>query len=170
MSDYNREFEEWKANNAAHLEHYKAQTLFGVESFKSLHSAAIAFAINALKLLTLVNGAAALAILAFLGHLASKDSAISSQLLVQMIYPMSLFAFGTAAAVLASGGAYLSQIVFAETPRADDGSQESRPAEILRVATVLIAFGALGCFVLGVLESGDAFTSISALSNPTIKS
>jgi len=67
------------------------------------------FAVTALKMLLLINGAAAIAIIAYLGRTPPPSNGVS-----QIINSMSYFAYGAGLSVLTALIAYLAQVVFTE--------------------------------------------------------
>lgn len=90
------------------LEAYKAQAEVRIELFK----AAITTAQTALKMTLLVNGGAALAVLAFLGNIVSKaDQAAITQLpMLHRLSPaLTSFSIGVCLGAIAAGTTYLSQ-------------------------------------------------------------
>ena len=98
----------------AALERYKAQLSADAEHRKSLHEfdlemlrATIMTGQSALKGCLLINGGAAIAVLAFLGNAWTKD--FPRRVLLDASYGLSLFVWGVLAAATALGATYLSQ-------------------------------------------------------------
>ena len=102
MVDSNSELEQWKAENQTNLESLKGT---------------FAFATAALKLITLANGAGAIALLAFLGHVVSSRASITEHVVSELSKPMMTFAFGTALGIVVTALAYLTQGFFTESKR-----------------------------------------------------
>lgn len=123
-------FENW-------LETNKQRHEWKLEGFRSVIQAGQ----SALKSCILINGGAAVALLAFLGHLVEqKEPAVPVQ---SLAYAMAVFVGGVFAGGLASGFTYLSQWFFA-----DDWD---RTGFTLNIASILIGLASLGCFCWGGL-------------------
>ena len=104
-----------------------------------------------MQALLLLNGAAALAMLAFIGNF-SKDANFKS-LLLGLSHPLSFFSHGAALAVLAAIFAYLSQASWA------DGS--SLWDNTLRLLAMVLALGSLLLFAGGISHANDVFAAFS---------
>lgn len=125
------------------LEEYKARLqdwqLEKAELFKSV----ILTGQNALKSAVLINGGAAVALLAFIGHVwkaADGDSA----LLKLLAAPLVSFVAGVLLAAVAAGTTYLSQLCYASHAESRGGVFKTGVA--LHVATVLFVFAAYAAF------------------------
>ena len=116
-----------------------------VEMFRGI----IAFGILALKSVILVNGAAAVALLAFLGHIwGTSDAALN--VAVKAGESLGWFVAGTGAGVAAAGLAYITQVVFQEVGQ--------RLGNIVRVFVVALGIVGLIDFAIGASEAVKAFT------------
>jgi hypothetical protein len=91
------------------------------ETYKSL----ITISVEALKLLALVNGGAAVAILAYLGNLASR---VTVRRVPNMTGALLFFAGGLLLTILAFIASYLTQLRLFNEDRIADGIIESRAA------------------------------------------
>ena len=106
-----QEMEKWKAQHKNQLAQYNAERaaeLAGdIEMFKSIIIAGQA----SLKSAILINGGAAVALLAFTGHVftTSQDSEVTAKLACAMAY----FVGGVISGAVASGLVYVSQFVYA---------------------------------------------------------
>ncbi len=129
-----------------------------------LLEAQMAFAVSALKAVTIVNGAAVLALLAFLGHVIGQNSVFASAVIAEMTYPMTLFALGTVTGVSATGVTYLAQALFVERPNLDR-VWWCRPGEIARFIGLALVVLGLMLFIWGIVSSGTALNDASKIQN-----
>jgi hypothetical protein len=146
------------------------------DNTKEFHSetnkAAIDGANLSLRTLVIINGGAAIAILTFLGGVASKEK-IDFVRVGMVADTLKWFASGVALAVLAMALAYLthysmagvtaSQLKIWEHPYVSDSSKSARWRRInlvFHVLAMLIAFGSLGLFVVGMFSASDAVTHL----------
>lgn len=91
-----------------HLEAWRAGQEYEFEA----NRATIGFANSTLKAVMIVNGGAALAALAFLGHVigADKELTRAATIVGELLPAMTSFCVGTLSAVAATGFAYLAQL------------------------------------------------------------
>lgn len=137
------EMERYKALLQMHTEAYKHQAAIGLESFR----AAINFGLNANRNMILVNGGAAAALLAFIGHLASvKPSAIPV-----FADCLTFFVAGTLIAGLVSGGTYLSQLCYSH--------DWNVWGTIFNVVVIVFGIASYGAFAWGALSAYHAFSN-----------
>ncbi len=109
----------------------------------------IAYGNLALKSVILVNGAAAVALLAFLGHIWGTNDA-TLNVAVKAGESLGWFVAGTCVGVAAAGMAYVAQVVFLEVGQ--------RPGNIARVFVVALGIVGLVDFAIGASEAVKAFT------------
>ncbi len=141
-----------KAQLDAHYDHWRMTAQSEREIDQAMLRGIIEFALAALKGITLINGAAAIAILAFLGNIWDPDQA-GAKMAAALIKPaMQSFVVGTAAGVFAIALSYLAQVFFRETKKRWLG-------ECFRISAVLVAAGGLVAFGLGAVWAVDAFTT-----------
>jgi hypothetical protein len=114
---------------------YGARVSLHPELFKSVIQSGHA----ALKSLFLLNGGAAVAVLALVGHLST--SAIAAAQVNRFAIPLSSFAVGLTFAAAASGLTYLVQRAFA--------GRKKRLGERLNNITVWLSIGSIIAFVVG---------------------
>ena len=83
METNNREFEKWKMQHQSNLAQYDAQNAWELQMFKSV----ILAGQTALKSTILINGGAAVALLAFIGSVWDKttDENVVRKLLISML-------------------------------------------------------------------------------------
>jgi len=117
---------------------------------------------HALRAILLINGGAAVALLAFIGAIASKEGVSS---VADLAATIQWFAFGVAVSAAAIGMAYLVNHCYAISLRAMENDWDhpyvketpsskrwERGADVLNVSTILTALVALGLFVYGMLN------------------
>jgi hypothetical protein len=109
------------------------------------------YAGQVVQALLLLNGAGALAMLAFIGSF-SKDANFKS-LLLGLSHPLAFFSHGATLAVLTAIFAYLSQASWA------DGS--SLWGNTLRLLAMVLALGSLLLFAGGISHANDVFAAFS---------
>lgn len=128
-------FENWLETNRQHHE-------WKLEGFRSVIQAGQ----STLKSCVLINGGAAVALLAFLGHLVQQPApAVSVRALA---VAMGVFVGGVFAGGLASGFTYLSQWFFA-----DDWN---KTGYTFNIAAILAGLASLACFCWGGLLAYQA--------------
>ena len=135
------------------VEQYRAQVEGRREMFKSILEAGL----SALKALSVLNGAATVAILAFLGNVVSKPlNAYALVTIPGMNTAMAAFAFGVWFAALGLAARYFSQASFGM-----DFSKKSEVAERWGVVFKWVAISAgilsLALFFIGVWAAFHAF-------------
>ena len=141
----------------AALERYKAQLSADAEHRKSLHEfdlemlrATIMTGQSALKGCLLINGAAAIAVLAFLGNAWTKE--FPRQVLVDASYGLSLFVWGVLAAATALGATYLSQAGYGN----EFGKHSARVGSYgrtLAISLVIVSYTLFACAAWQVYSS-----------------
>lgn len=127
------------------------------EVYAKLYEMLSNFATQSIKCLMLINGGAAIAILAFIGNFVGQENininAIKSTL-PGLSNALSEFSFGVMSATLASFLAYLCQLLFLETAYIKTGI-------IIRFLAILSAIYSLITFYNGVTFSYNAFITLS---------
>jgi hypothetical protein len=141
------------------------------EEFHSYtNRAAIETANLSLRTLVVINGGAAIAVLTFLGGVASKEKIDFAKVGV-VAGTLKWFAFGVALAVLAMALSYLTNFAMAaiassmarkwEHPYVSDGPKTKRWRRInlaFHICAMLTAFGSLALFLAGMFAASDAIT------------
>lgn len=122
------------ANHETALAKYRVRVDFLLEQFKSV----IAVGQAALKSMFLANGGAAVAVLAFAGHLATSGS---SGAVPRLAFPLAYFVLGLIFVTVASGVTYLAQRSHALKRR--------ELAKRLNKIIVLLAFMSVAAFATG---------------------
>ncbi len=126
---------------------YGARVNFHLELFKSVIESGHA----ALRSLFLLNGGAAVAVLALVGHLST--SATTAPHVNKFACPLLWFAVGLALAATASGFTYLVQRAFA--------ARKGRRGRRLNGITVCLCIGSIVAFAVG---SAVAYAAIQAIA------
>ncbi len=119
-----------------------------VEMFKAV----VTFATLAIKSIIVVNGAAVIALLAFLGNIWDKNG--SAAIITAAGSSLGHFVYGLICGVATAAFSYLAQVVFAEVQRGPSGRVLS--GEVLRVVAVTLAIAGLVFFALGARDAHKA--------------
>jgi hypothetical protein len=114
-----------------------------------LFQAAVEFAITGIRTLVLVNGAAVISLLTFVGQVWANDQRNGSAMAHILFWPLLLFLTGLVLAVTTTLLAYVTQMITTETGAA------TIPAAARRVRV-----GAIACSVLSLV----AFTAAAILT------
>ena len=139
------------------------------EEFHSyVNKAAMETATLSLRTLVVINGGAAIAILTFLGGVASKEK-IDFAKVGLVADTLKWFAFGVAFAVFGIALAYLTNFAMAsvsssmakkwEHPYVSDGPKTKRWRRInlaFHISAILVAIGSLVLFLVGMFAASDA--------------
>lgn len=136
-----------KTNDAIALEKLKHD----YEETRGIARAAIDFALLAVKSLILVNGGAVIATLTFIGNDFKRSSGGTVFKMDLLSQALASFTYGTAAAVIVSALAYVSQILFSERPAAPSSGN------VFRYGATCIAIASLLLFCHGVIKAANAF-------------
>jgi hypothetical protein len=158
-------------------EHKSALAVYAADSQKALESvrAANASGLEALKATTFVNGGAAVAMLAFVGHLASIHA--SSATISGFASPLRLFVLGVLLGVAATGVTYLTHGAYLAALRREFAGKEaenneheglavshrkaaarwSRGGRVINFTVILLVIGSLFCFAYGSFTAYQAF-------------
>jgi hypothetical protein len=126
------------------------------ERFRMMFESVISYGGLAIKALLLLNGGAALALLALIGHLAAAAQSSAQPLIFGLSGPILSFGWGAFVAAAAAGGAYLSQY-FYQYHSDDKWLQAGVAIHVLTVASVL---GGYGLFLWGLYHSVNAFAIV----------
>lgn len=143
------------------------------EFAKGANQAAIKAAEEAIKATLLINGGSSVAMLAFIGTIASKDVFAPSHLM-QIAKPLIVFGAGVALSVVGAACAYFCNLMIAGSASRKTRHYEEpflRPTpssrrhwlwgEIFRYCGVIAVLGAIVCFVAGLVAAQDAFKAVS---------
>lgn len=140
-----QELTEYHHRLQLHLEQTKGYNESQLEMFRAV----IVAGQNAIRSSFLLNGGAAVALLAFVGHLAGvKPGSVSAFSVV--IVP---FAIGVLFIAVTSGLTYLSQWFF---------NSENKPSQrmglALNIVAIILGLSSYGCFVWGMCRAQSAFS------------
>lgn len=113
---------------------------------KMLFEAVISFSHLAIKTLTLLNGGAAVALLAFSGHLASKKS-VNFSIFEKLSHSILLFGCGAGLAFVTAAFTYLAQHQF---HRVNHNTFYRRTGIGFQLAAIISALSGLICFGFGL--------------------
>lgn len=139
------ELEKYKADLQLHIEQNKNYHASQLEMFKSV----ITSGQNAMRSSFLMNGGAAVALLAFIGHLAAIKPA-SVPLFASVLMP---FVFGVLAMTMTSGFTYLSQWLY------DSASEKAQEWGFnINILCIALGISSYGLFMWGMYRAYFAFT------------
>lgn len=149
--DENEEFqiEKLKAHLQAQVEVEKYNYSANLEMFKSV----IQTGQSAIKANMLLNGGAAVALLAFIGKLAD----VNPGRIPLFALPLTVFVIGAFLATLLSGLTYLTQLTFSE-----DGKWRDRAGYTLQGISILSGLGSLILFGYGTHLAYGAFIALGS--------
>jgi hypothetical protein len=142
------EIEKYKAELASWVSKTQHVSAWELEGFKQV----IALGQSAIKSVTLINGGAAVALLAFIGHLAV--AATSKYQITPFAESLRYFVAGVLCSALASGTTYLSQYFYSRS-----GKWWAALAITFHLATVLVTICAFAAFIQGASLAYHAFLS-----------
>lgn len=156
------EVEAYKADASVRLEGYRAEQQIRIELYKHqleirrmLARGTLEFGTLGVKSLILVNGAAVIALLTFVGNYA-KTYAASSVSFEALSQALASFAWGTGTALVVAMLSYISQALIAEMPQEKDGS-DAKEGTTFRYAAITVAALSMLLFLHGVLRAVQAF-------------
>ena len=137
--------EHYKAENEANLAQHRATIDVGLEHFQSVIQTGQA----ALRSAILINGGAAVALLAFLGRIWETEP--SQTVVVGLPTSLLGFVFGVLAAAVASGTTYLAQFVL--------GENWIKTGHTMNIISILLVIVSYGLFVFGGYTAYEAFVA-----------
>ena len=140
------DIERFKADLQNWIEINKYQHEGDLEMFRSV----ITSGQNAIKSSFLLNGGAAVALLAFIAHLAQFNVGKVSEFALCLLP----FAFGVLAIAVTSGSTYLSQWLYASP-----SSGAKKAGFALNILCILLAIASYGLFTWGLFATYRAFVS-----------
>lgn len=141
--------ESYKSQLAANIEHYRSVNEFNMEMLR----ATITTGQSALKSAMLINGGAAVAVLAFLGNAWTKE--IPRHVLTGAAYGLSLFVWGVLSAATAVGFTYLSQAGFGD----EFGMHSARIGSYGRAMAIVLV---IASYVLFSCAAWQTYSSLSS--------
>jgi hypothetical protein len=142
------------------------------------NDAATKAAEEAIRAAILINGGSSVAMLAFIGSVASKDW-LSPVQLAALTKPLLFFGFGVAAAVIGSAMAYFTNLMIAGSSirRRREYQQpflritpSSRRhwiwGEVFRWLGIVAVTGSIVLFIAGLFQASSAFNSLATHTSP----
>jgi len=152
---------------------HDTETAFGVAT----NAAAVKNAEEAIKAALLVNGGSSVAMLAFLGTLVSQH-VLSSEQLGNAIRPLMYFGGGVATAIIASAGAYFTNLLIAGSSNRKERNYDApfvrdtprsplrvRWAEAFRWVSIIFVAASIGCFISGLTSAGISFSNLAPVKS-----
>lgn len=131
---------QYQVENEKNIAHYNAQQLHSVELFRSV----ITYGEAALKSAILINGGAAVALLAFIGNIWNKG--ISEGSAAPLTAAITSFSFGVLAAALGTAGSYLAQFLYSQNYQRSGKTFHTFAVVSVICSYVLFAFGVAGSY------------------------
>ena len=148
---WRQELEKYKADLQRQELRFHAALRASENHFQAVNNAGA----EALKYNVLINGGAAVALLAFMGNLWALTGAALPQ---GILAGLAAFAAGVLLATLGYGGRYLSQHFYASAAQGLSSSRRTRTSgDLFRLASVTLALGGYGAFCIGVVFCLSAF-------------
>ena len=147
----------WEAD----LEHWRVSADWEIRQQVGMFRSVVDFALVALKGVVLVNGAATLAILAFVGSIWTGKAEEGQKIATQLTPALEFFVWGAGFGVLAAGLAYLTQVAFLELPRGNDANGLNWALIVgipLRVGAVAVTITGIIMFGMGAQRAFNVFT------------
>ncbi|MDK4215887.1 hypothetical protein [Pantoea agglomerans] len=143
------DLEEMKHTNQALLEEYKIKNAFQIETFKSV----ITVGANACRAFMIMNGGAAIALLAFLGNIWEKDSAPAASKAIAL--SLAIFCAGVLASGLCAGLTYFAQSAYGNSELAKN-KKWALSGQILNVLACISGLLSLVAFGFGSFSAFEA--------------
>jgi hypothetical protein len=141
--------ESWKAQESARMEHWRAATTANLETWRNNQAfrlegfrTAVAYGQQAIRAAFLINGGAAAALLAFLGH----GGDLAKQAQSALVWALLTFGAGVALATVATLFAFFGQEHMSQS--APEGDEHSRMGTRYRRYALGVGAASLGAFVL----------------------
>ena len=113
----------------------------------------IKLAIEAIKMLFFLNGAATISVITFIGNL--------KQMSEDLIFAMQLFAIGAAMSPVALVLGYMSQLYFGTVQPAFDPKQNLLVARLVHYSIYCAMIGSWGLFLAGARYAAIGFSSLN---------
>lgn len=147
------------SDNAMDIELYKAKLQKWVEEHKGSHArsvemfrSVITAGQNALRTSFLMNGGSSVAMLAFIGHLATH----SPSKVHLFAYSLAIFVTGVLVSVVASGTTYLSQWFYA-----GNKTWQEKTGFVLNIVAIILGIGSYVVFAYGISKAYDIFSTFT---------
>ena len=139
----------FSAENDRNIANAINKTASALEMFKSVISSAQA----ALKACMVINGGAAVALLAFVGNLLGKNSKLD--VASGLSFPIFLFCIGIVLGAIASGSTYITQSLHSY--------QKVSLAQKFTIFTMLLVMGSYAIFIIGAFITANYFNMVVGL-------
>jgi hypothetical protein len=139
------------------MEHYKATQAHNLEMFRATNTAGQ----SALRTSFLMNGGASVAILTFIGHLATNTS---GKVPIHLLAPsLAIFVFGVLLVAFASGATYLAQLFYEQWSYAQwshAGKQWAKTTGfVLNTMAIVFGFVSYVFFAWGACKAYSVFAT-----------
>ncbi|MEX5768813.1 hypothetical protein AB4Y55_24015 [Serratia nematodiphila] len=151
--------ERLKARNQAHIERFKLIANAQLESFRSVISSGA----NAAKSCMLINGGAAVALLAFVGNIWSKSS--TPEAVAELAYGILFFCSGVGLAALCTGITYIAQFFYGNVDFYDESGKKCKSEIIGNIFNIIAIFSGFASLILFGYGCYSAYEAIILHSN-----
>lgn len=172
MSNQNPEHQRWEyEQNRAVAERLRD---YQRELINQTNEAAVTAGNHALRALILINGGAAITMLAFIGNLVTADEGRLVPKLSEITSPMLWFASGVATAALALGLSYFTNYCMAtaygkrdllyEPPFIEDTTASKQwvtATIVFQIGAVIAGLASLILFIIGMVDVSDVVTLLT---------
>ena len=162
LKQHQREIQAADSPTQIDIKRYEAELQKWIEDCRSANEsdlesvrATISAGQNALRSAFVMNGGAAVAILAFVGHLAAVNPGHIADFSKSMLW----FVAGVGAISIASGTTYLSQWFYSDW---EQRLWAMRAGLGINVISIILGLASYGLFIKGALVAYDAFLRIAA--------
>ncbi len=133
-----------RTGHERNLAHYEAQQQHSLEMLRAV----ITYGQAAIKSAILINGGAAVALLAFIGNIWAKTT--TTQFAIDSLTKaIVFFALGVVTGAIGTGTTYITQYLYSEN--------RQKPAYAFHIVTVLIVLSTYALFCFGVYGAYNAF-------------
>ncbi len=159
-------------DNKAQLEHYKAELehyKIQYEEWKDITASARSYAEIAIKSGLALNGGAALAFLALIGHMYTTNNPKFEDIPTALAPSLISFGWGAVLAVITAMFAYLTELSYARCLEVKDDESELkkyksrvRTAVIFHFLSIVLAALSISVFISGMYEAYYVFKQIKS--------
>lgn len=146
------ELEVMKQTNQTSIEEYKIKNAFQLEAFKSV----ITIGANACRAFMIMNGGAAIALLAFLGNIWNKSSTPNASKAIAI--SLAIFCAGVLASGLCAGLTYFSQSAYGNS-QLTEHKKWFRTGQVFNILACVAGLLSLAAFGYGSFSAFEAMNA-----------
>lgn len=148
----------FRRDNEAYLAEFGAYLSARNDSAIKMFDSVILAGQNAIRILMTINGGAAIAVLAFMSHLAVNDAGT----VPHFVPALSFFTYGILAIGISAGATYLAQLFFS-----GEGKFVIGVGYAFQVVAILGGLASVFMFGVGMMTMGDVFRNFAELQSPS---